>query len=80
MESIDEFPAQLKRLRKAAGLNQTQLAERLGVGNIFVCQLETSKRRPGLDMLFQIAGVLECSVCDLLKKPPPVPKPRKAKP
>ncbi|MDC7224470.1 MAG: helix-turn-helix transcriptional regulator [Spirochaetales bacterium] len=45
------FPKNLKRLRKAAGLTQDELAERCGKSKNYISQLEMGKRFPSGSML-----------------------------
>lgn len=49
---------QLRRLRIAAGLTQTDLAERIGAGQGRISEYELGERQPGLDTLRALAGVL----------------------
>lgn len=58
MEIADRFATNLRRLRKAAGLTQEELAERAGVHRTEIGLLEHGKRRPGLEMLVKLAGSL----------------------
>lgn len=55
-----DFGNKLRSLRIDKGLNQTQLAERLGVTNSIISAYETQMRMPSLDLLVKIA--LEFSV------------------
>lgn len=59
--------ANIKALRKAAGMTQEQLAERLGVGRTTVTMWETSDTLPQTRMLIALADALGCTVEDLLK-------------
>ena len=58
---------QLKSKRKARGLNQTALAEAVGVTPGAVSQWETGLTNPTLEMLVKIATVLQCTVDELLR-------------
>lgn len=51
--------------RKAAGLSQSELAEKLGVGRSAVTMWETTRSRPNVDMLPAIATALGCSIDEL---------------
>lgn len=57
---------QLKLKRVAQGLNQTQLAEKVGVRQTAISQYEKGDRFPNRNILEKIAGVLGCEVRDLL--------------
>ncbi|OXS80149.1 helix-turn-helix domain-containing protein [Domibacillus enclensis] len=48
----------IKKYRKEAKLTATELAERIGVTQGTISQLETGKRKPSIDMLERIASVL----------------------
>ena len=57
---------QLKSRRKALGLNQTALAEAVGVTPGAVSQWASGLTNPTLEMLVKIAAVLQCTVDELL--------------
>ena len=57
---------QLKSRRKALGLNQTALAEAVGVTPGAVSQWESGLTNPTLEMLVKIAAVLQGTVDELL--------------
>ena len=61
-----EFGAKLKALRKASGLTQRQLAERLGITTSVVSYYELSERSPSPDVLVRISQVFHVSVDSLL--------------
>ena len=66
---VSDIGRNIKRLRKAAGLMQYDLAEMIGVeyaGSISV--YETGKAVPGGETLIKLAGALECSMEDLFCK------------
>ena len=67
MESLDHFGKNLRAHREAADLTQTEVAETLGVGNVYICQLESGLRKPSAKLLFNVAALLNCSVADLLQ-------------
>ena len=52
--------------RKACGLTQSQVAERLGVEKESVSRMESGKITLTLDRLQQFAGIFGCSVSELL--------------
>ena len=56
---MNTFPNNLKRLRKASGLKQEELAERLNVTRQTVSGWETGRRQPDLDTLKLLAETLE---------------------
>jgi DNA-binding XRE family transcriptional regulator len=60
-------PCSLKALRLRAGLSQVQLAERVGLKQPNISEIESGKRTPSLDTLQRLAQALEVSVDDILK-------------
>ncbi len=57
----------LKKLRAERGLTMDALAQRVGVTNAYIAQLETGVRtNPSLDVLKRLAKALGVSVVDLL--------------
>ncbi len=62
-----KFRETLRRLRKAKGLTQTELAERAGFNRVYVTQLETQAgKNPSLDALHRLAKALGVAVTELL--------------
>lgn len=57
---------ELKKRRKALGLNQTQLAERAGVCQTAISQYEKGECFPRRGILEKLAAALNCSIHDLL--------------
>jgi len=60
--------ANIKRRRKDFGLTQGVLAKEIGLSTVFISQIENGVRKPSLETLVKIAGVLNVSV-DLLLTP-----------
>lgn len=61
-----EFGNRLYALRKAAGLSQAQLGEKLHVTNKAVSKWENGRAMPGLDIVRQLADLLNVTVDELL--------------
>ena len=61
-----EFGNRLCELRKAAGLSQTQLGEKLHVTNKAVSKWENGKSMPGLNIVRTLADALNVTVDELL--------------
>ena len=61
-----EFGNQLYRLRKKAGLSQSQLGGKVGVSNKAVSKWENGLAKPGLDIVHKLADILGVTVDDLL--------------
>lgn len=69
-----EFGDRVRHLRKACGLSQEELAERLDLTRPSVTSWETGKTKPRLDKLEQLAGILGTSAYYLLNgEEPPSP-------
>lgn len=62
-----EFGDRVRRLRKAKGITQLELAELLGVGRSYLSQIERGKRDPGLRLVKAIADGLKITLPDLLQ-------------
>lgn len=56
----------IKYIRKASGLTQKQLAEKLGMTQAAIVQFESEKSNPKIDTLQKIADALNVSVADFL--------------
>ena len=56
------FPERLKKLRQAANLNQTELAEKIHVSPRTVSFLEKGDRSPSIDTLIAVAKLFDVSV------------------
>ena len=61
-----EFGDKVKKLRTDRGLNQTALAERLGVRKSIISAYESQMRMPSLEMLVKVALEFSVSVDWLL--------------
>ena len=57
----------IKRLRKALGINQQELADIMGVKQAAVSLWESGQAMPRPDKLPELAKILGCSIDDLLK-------------
>ncbi len=58
----------IKTARKAAGLTQCQLAEKLGVSQAAVAQWENGITHPSYSILRPLANVLNIPVDDLIEE------------
>lgn len=67
----NSFGAEVKRLRELAGLSQAGLAERIGVSQVRVSQIE-SGGGVGADVLYPLCDVFGVS-CDHFRKFIPAP-------
>jgi len=59
------FGKQLARVRKAKGLKQHELEDKIGRGPQYVSHLETGTTTPSLDNIFQLAEALNVSPMEL---------------
>lgn len=57
----------IKRAREAAGLKQVDVAEKAGVTQAMLCQIERGTRNPSLQLGAEIAKILDCSLESLLE-------------
>ena len=58
--------ARIKRMRKARGLTQAQLAEILDVTPKYISNLETGSKLPKLETFISLANALKCGTDALL--------------
>lgn len=56
----------LRKLRKAKGLKQKELAQLVGLSESAISQLESGKRFPSYETILKIAEALDCESADLL--------------
>lgn len=59
-------PTRIKDRREALDLTQTQLAERMGVGQSVVADLERGRWSPRVSTLERVAKALKCTVRELV--------------
>lgn len=55
----------IRHLRSEMGLSLRQMAERLGISESFLSQIENGRRRPSVDLLGAIADLLKCDPDEL---------------
>ena len=56
----------LKRILKAKGMTQKQLADMVGVSESMISQYVSGAKSPSFEMSFKIAEVLDCESADLV--------------
>lgn len=61
MEAMKHFPKKLKELREGAGLNQSQLADKLGVSRGSISFYENGERVPDIEFLAGVAKYFSVS-------------------
>ncbi len=57
----------IKKRRWEVGMEQKELAEKIGTSSAAVCQIENNKTQPQMQTLMKIAAALSCTPSDLLK-------------
>ena len=57
-----EIGARIRLARRDARLTQEKLAEKIGVSTVFVSQLESGSRAPGLETLVKLSRTLHVSL------------------
>jgi transcriptional regulator with XRE-family HTH domain len=55
---MEDFAKRLERIRTDAGLSQTALADRVGVSQSAISQMEGGERKPSFDMVRVVAKAL----------------------
>ena len=70
MTNNETFAERLKRLRKAAGLTQSQLSNKAGVSVVTLCRWEKDERQPRLEEIQKLAKALHISEDELLNGEP----------
>ena len=57
----------LRRLRRAKGISQEDLAYEAGINRSYMSKLEKGASYPGLEIIAKLATVLECDPAELLR-------------
>ncbi len=69
MEIRDVLALNLRKLRRAKGLSQEDLADRAEIDRTYVSALERSIYGAGIDVIDRLAKVLDVEAADLLRGP-----------
>ncbi len=59
---MEEYRLIIKRKREALGLSQHKLAEKLGITQTFLSEIERGRKNPSLEQFFNICEALEIKV------------------
>ena len=59
--------ASIKAKRLECGLTQKELADKVGVDQSMICQIERGTKSPTLALSVEIAAALGCDVCEFTK-------------
>lgn len=68
MDIREVFARNLRRLRQARGLSQEELAHRAGIDRTYVSSLERCVYSASIDVVDQLAQVLNVEAAELLEK------------
>ena len=60
----------LEEVRKQRGINQTELARRVGCSQAAICKFESGDMNPSLETLVKLSKALNCSLDDLVSAEP----------
>lgn len=60
----------IRKRRKALGLTQEELSEKLGLGHQALSRIEQGATAPKMDRLPRLAAALHCTVADLFQESP----------
>ncbi len=63
---MNDLPKRISQRRKMQGLTQSQLAERVGITQAFLAEIEKGRKRPSLEVLEKLCEALGCSADYLL--------------
>ena len=63
---LNELSDKIRLLRKSQRLSQTELAERVGITQEFMSEIERGKKKPSIQVLEKLCDALECSADFLL--------------
>jgi len=69
MEIREILAFNLRRLRKAAGLSQEELAHRSNIDRTYISALERSVYAAGIDVVDRLAKELGVEAAELLREP-----------
>ena len=58
MISYYEIGQRVRKFRKAYGLSQEELAEKVGISQSFLCDIEQGRSKPSIDTALKIAEAL----------------------
>ncbi|MGN6815671.1 MAG: helix-turn-helix domain-containing protein [Solirubrobacterales bacterium] len=67
MSLAERFAANLKRCRRRAGINKSQLARLTELSPTAISRFESGKRMPRLDTLVKLSGALDCRADELVE-------------
>ena len=71
MEIREILAINLRKLRRAKGFSQEELAHRADIDRTYISSLERSLYAAGIDVVDKLARVLGVEAADLLRRPSP---------
>ena len=71
---MNDFSDRIRLMRVAQNLNQTQLAELVGITQPAMSDIEKGRRKPSIEVLEKLCDVLGCSADYLLNRPKNITK------
>ena len=71
--------ANIRRIREEKGLSQAYVAERAGISQAMLCQVERGTKNPSLQVGVEIARLLGCEVSELVDELPPLDRAEETK-
>ena len=60
--------ANIRRIREEKGMMQVELAEKVGISQAMICQIERGTKNPSLQVSAEIAKVLHCDISDFMEE------------
>ena len=78
MDIREVLALNLRRLRRAHGLSQEELAHRAKIDRTYISSLERCVYAAGIDVVDRLARCLGVEAADLLTRPPAGPKKKKS--
>lgn len=67
--SKSDIGGRIRELRGSAGLNQQQVAIRLGVTQEHISRIENGSRGPSIPLLAGISGLFNTTIDEIVKEP-----------
>ena len=62
-----QMGARIRRLRKAKGMSQQDVADKAGLTRVFITRVEAGQQDPSLSTINAIARALDVSAAELMK-------------
>lgn len=67
-DPLDHDPASVREAREAAGLTRTALAKQIGRSLSLISEIESGTRNATPEVLYLLAGALDCPIAGLQRK------------